>query len=181
MKIQKVLIVNAKEIDEKKLSLSLISSGSDGWKRNFEDMVTNEKWIEYRMEPEYHGGGYPMLVKQPEPDTNELIQIALESENLDEIAGASIFLYTNEENDNIDFREQLIDAVEKFFENKKAELSDFDRNKLNIIIYDSNLYDSTNRRNILGKYFAEIEKDYQYFKGVSERAKRILNEIKRSH
>jgi hypothetical protein len=173
-------IVNSKEIDEKKQSLSLISSGSDGWQRKFEDMTTNEKWIEYRIESEYHGGGYPILVKQPEPDTNELIQIALESENLDEITAASIFLYTNEESYNFDFREQLIDAVEKFFESKKRELSDFDRNKLNIIIYESKLFDSTNRRNILGKYFAEIEEDYLYFKGISERAKRILNEIKRS-
>lgn len=175
---EKYFIVGRKDIDEKKRSLSLTSTESDGGEQHFEDPNTHEKWIEYRIEPEYHGGGYPMLVKQPEPTTSELVKIAMDSDNLEEVAGASVFLYTNEKYDKVDFREELMNGIEDYFQRKQVDLTEFEKRKMNTIIYESNLYDSTNRRNTLGKHFSEVEKDYQYFKRISERAKRILDQTK---
>lgn len=171
-------IVNKSKIEEKRKLLTQTSTSSDGWKINYIDEENNENWIEYGIHPEYHGGGYPILVKQPEPNTDELITIAIQSNNLDQIAGVAVFLYTNEKYDKIEFRDKLIESIEDFFNRKKDNLTEFDKKKLNTMIYDSSLYDPSNRRPILGKKQEEIEIDFQFFKKISERAKRILSKLK---
>jgi len=154
---------------------------SDSWKIKYKDESNDDKWIEYRVNPEYHGGGYPILVKIPEPNKSELIKIAIESEQLDEIAGAALFLFWNERDNKTEFRDELIQEVEKLYKKLtiSEELTEFNKSKIRTIIYESNLYDSTNLRPIIGKKFAEIEKDHQYFKSIAERAKRILDESKK--
>jgi hypothetical protein len=174
-------IVNREKIEVKRKTLQQTSVNSDGWEIHYIDKTNNEKWIEYRMEPEYHGGGYPILVKEPVPNTEQLMEIALESNNLDEIAGASVFIYTNEEYDKIEFRNDLVEKIEKFYRQRIGKLTEFDIKKIKTIIYETSLSDSTNRKSTMGKHYTQIEEDHEYYKQNAERVKRILNEIKRSH
>jgi hypothetical protein len=53
-------------------------------------------------------------------------------------------------------------------------LTDFDKERLKTIIYKSELYDATNRRDIIGKHFTEIEADAKYYATISQQAKAIL-------
>ena len=172
-------IVNKDKIKEKRKSLTQTSVEDDGWEIHYVDQYTNEEWIEYQMEPEYHGGEYPMLVKQPLPKTNDLIEIALGSNSLDEIAGVSVFIFTNEQYDKTEFRDKLIDAIEGFYEKENGELTEFDTKKLETVIYETSLSDSTNRKPIMGKHYTEIEQDHKYYLEIAGRAKKILNQIKR--
>ena len=56
----------------------------------------------------------------------------------------------------------------------------FEKERLNIIIYESSLYDKTNLRPIVGKHYTEIEKDADYYRTISEKAKTILDLIKKT-
>jgi hypothetical protein len=58
-----------------------------------------------------------------------------------------------------------------------SNLTDFEKNRLKIIIYESDLYDATNRRNIVGKHFTEIESDADYYRTAAQKAKSILESI----
>lgn len=174
-------IVNREIIEAKRKTLQQSSVESDGWEIHYIDQSTHEKWIEYRMEPEYHGGGYPIFVKLPLPNTEQLIEIAMESNSLDEIAGASVFIYTNEEYDEVEFRNDLATKLEEYYQQRIDRLTEFDIKKIETIIYETSLSNGTNRKPTMGKHFSEIEKDYEYYKNNAERAKRILTEIKRSH
>lgn len=58
-----------------------------------------------------------------------------------------------------------------------SNLADFEKERLKIIIYESDLYDATNRRDILGKHFTEIQSDADYYKTTADKAKGILAKI----
>jgi len=88
-----------------------------------------------------------------------------------DIIGASLELSEREKINKDDFRSKLLD---KLLQVDTSNLSDFEKERLKIIIYESALYDATNRRNIVGKHFTEIEKDADYFRTISEKAKTIL-------
>jgi len=94
------------------------------------------------------------------------------------IAGASIFLYSNEEYDKIDFRQKLIIELEKFCDQKNYVFNAFDMKRLKTIIYETSLYDPTNRRPVKSKHYTEIDEDSNYYSDISKRAKRILKYIK---
>lgn len=132
------------------------------------------------MEPEYYGGSYQLLIKQPLPKTNELIDIALCSTDPNEIAAACVFLYTGEQMESIDFRESQITRLEEYYSSIKLNLTAFETKRIETIINESELTDSTNKKPILGKHYTEIEKDYQHYKDIAQRAKQILTQIKYS-
>ncbi|MBX9782894.1 MAG: hypothetical protein K2X48_06360, partial [Chitinophagaceae bacterium] len=60
-----------------------------------------------------------------------------------------------------------------------SNLSDFEKERLKIIIYESDLYDATNRRDIVGKHFTEIQNDADYFRTNAQKAKDILADIQK--
>ncbi|WP_339918481.1 Imm27 family immunity protein [Yeosuana marina] len=151
-----------------------IESDSNTWGTFYLCPKTNENWQKIYVETEYHGGGHPVLFKLPDPRKLDLINIALNSEDLDEIASASALLLVNEKELKEEFREDLINAIEN-----KVSQKDFIWNKLNSekiksIISETQLFDKTNRRPILGKKNIEIEKDFEFYKDISERAKKII-------
>lgn len=59
------------------------------------------------------------------------------------------------------------------------KLPDFEKERLKVIIYETEIYDATNRRNIVGKHWTEIQMDAEYFQNISKKAKEILNELKK--
>lgn len=138
---------------------------------------TKEKWQKIYVETEYHGGGHPVLFTLPDPRKMDLIQIVLNSEDLDEITTASALLVVNEKELKDQFREELITEIENKINQKNFQWNKLNSKKIKSIISETQLFDKTNRRPILGKKNIEIEKDFEFYKDISERAKKIITTV----
>jgi hypothetical protein len=114
------------------------------------------------------------LKRLPEPSTEELIDIALTSSDRNDIIGASLELSERERYNKVDFREQLLNRLLK---TDTSNLDEFEKERFRLVIYESDLYDPTNRRNIVGKHYSEIQMDADYYGTISEKAKKLLNRI----
>ena len=159
-----------------KLTAGFIKTETDSntWGTLYLCPKTNEKWQKIYVETEYHGGGHPVLLKLPDPRKLDLINIALNSEDLDKIASASALLMVNEKELKEEFREELIIAIEHKIDKKDFQWNKLNSEKIKSIISETQLFDKTNRRQILGKKNIEIEKDFEFYKDISERAKKII-------
>ncbi|MEO6722634.1 MAG: Imm27 family immunity protein [Ferruginibacter sp.] len=169
-------ICNQKDIQSKLKSLNKTKTSDDGWTIFYADIETQENWILTQHESEYHGGGISILKRLPQPTIEELIDIAITSQDKNNITGASFELSEREIYNNENFRENLISKLLNF---DIPNSSEFDKERLKIVIYESGLYDQTNRRDIVGKHFTEIEKDADYYQNISIKAKNILSQIKK--
>lgn len=167
-------ICNPDDVDYKLQCLTKTGTSVEGWTEYFLDENTNENWLLTRYDSEYHGGGIPVLKKLPEPTIDKLINIAMTSFDINNIIGASIELSEREKNKKEDFRDNLLNCLLKI---DTSNLTDFEKERLKIIIYESDLYDTTNRRNIVGKHFTEIQNDADYYKTIANKAKHILDKI----
>jgi len=176
MKNSKSFIVDKEELECKKASLKEISFDNETFTTDYVDESDGSEWKEYQVNSEYFEEGIPILIKIPEPDQKELIQMALSGETHEEIAAASIFLFCNERDKNQEFREDLLSELEQFATRLKesGENTMNNKNKLKIIIYESCLYDGANIRPVLHKHYSEVNKDFQFFQGIAERSKEIL-------
>jgi hypothetical protein len=167
-------ICNREAIDIKLTSLVETGISEDGWISFYTDGHTKEQWELTSYHSEYHGGGIPVLKKLPHPSISHLIKIALTSKDVNDVAGASLELCEREKYNNENFREELLEKLQLI---EIAELSDLEKGRLKTIIYDSELFDPTNRREIVGKHWKEINQDGEFYKSVSEKAKKILTKI----
>ena len=158
------LISDLKLIDELNKQFELISEDKVNWTKIYLDKANNQKWFSYYVDCYLQGGGYNIFSKLPIPTTEKLIEIALNSEFDDEVFACCRTLTEKEQEE--EFREILINSLEL--------QSDQERKKK--IIEFTGLLSELNKREILGKSMKEIEIDAHYFKSISERAKRILNE-----
>ena len=176
MKNADIFIVDKEDLESKRSELKEVSFDNETFTTNYIDEKDNSEWKEYQVNSEYFEEGIPILVKLPEPDQKELIEMALSGESHEEIAAASIFLFCNERDKEQEFRVDLLEALEKHALNLKevGENSVNNKNKLKIIIYESCLYDGFNIKPIVGKHYTEVEKDFQFYKGIAERSKVIL-------
>ena len=121
---------------------------------------------------EYQGGGLSVLKRLPEAMTIEaLIDIAMTSNDENDIIGASLELSEREKNANQQFRNKLLDRLLII---DISTLTDFEKERIRMIIYESELYDPTNRCNIIGKSHFEIQEDASYYRMISEKAKEVL-------
>jgi len=167
-------ICNEEEIKTKLKTLIKTGVSIDGWTDYYVDNNSNEVWHLTRYDSEYHGGGVPVLKRIPEPTIEELIDIAMNSTDSNDIIGASLELYERERYNKEDFRDKLLNRMLKV---DTTSLTPFEKKRLKIIIYESDLYDATNRRDILGKHFTEIQSDAEYYRAISQKAMSILNKI----
>jgi len=144
---------------------------SSGWQCElFIDKTTNQKWEKYLFElfdADDDGIG---LRRYPYPSIEEIIRVALTSKYFDEIDGASGLLL-NMEYDKIEFRDMLLSEIEK-------NINDINEDRFEIIYNRAELYDTLNKREILGKHYTEIEKDAEHFKELMTKAERLRQRIK---
>jgi hypothetical protein len=169
-------ICNQDEVDSKLQTLTQTGSSDDGWTHHYVDRDTNEQWILTRYHSENQGGGIPVLKRLPELTIDELIDIALTSCDKNDIIGASIELSERERTKKDDFRNKL---VERLMMVDTSKLDRFEKQRLKIIIQESDLYDATNRREIVGKHYSEIQQDADYYSTVAQKATEILAEIEK--
>ena len=157
------LIADRKLIQELENQFELIENNSVKWTKTYLDTETESKWLCFYVDTEYHGGGSPVFGKLPFPDTNELIKIAMTSEYEDEVFAACKTLTEKEKNGNCDFREMLVD--------KLVMLKD--KNRRIKIIELTALDFAYNRQVTTRKTFDQIESDFNHYKEIAEKAKRL--------
>lgn len=168
-------ICNQEAINTKLKSLQKTNVSEDGWTSYYINEHATEEWELTTYESEYHGGGIPILKKQPNLPISQLIEIALTSKDMNDITGAAIELSEREKYNDEIFRTELLERLQLI---DIVELSDFEKERLKTIIYDSHLYDPTNKKEIVGKHWTEIKKDAEFYSSISEKAKQILNNLK---
>jgi hypothetical protein len=69
----------------------------------------------------------------------------------------------------------LLQVLEEIFQKNKTDHSEFE--KIRLCIYETSLYDPTNRDKIVGKTYTEINKDAKFYREVSDRARKLLDAI----
>jgi hypothetical protein len=127
-----------------------------------------QHWKKYEFE--VAGNDAYGLRKHPYPNTAEIIEIALNSEFMDEVDGACALLHHLEWTERLEFREKLLDKIER---NQKG----MDLNRFNIIFDRTGLSDNSNKRDVRGKTVEEVEADYQYFTELTNRAIKLKGKI----
>lgn len=167
-------ICEPEHIKLKLKTLKKTGTTDDGWTDNYIDPKDETQWLLSRYTSEYNDNDVEILKKVPVLTIDELIDIALTSNNINEIIGASIDLLSRENYFKDEFREKLIIKIEKYI---ISTLSAFDLDRLKIIIYETRIYDETNEREIVSKTYQDIQKDAAFFKEIANKAKHILSEI----
>lgn len=94
--------------------------------------------------------------------------------DLNDSIGASMELLEREKLRNEDFRVMLLN---KLLQPDISLLTDFEKERIRVIIYESELFDATNRRKITGKHFTEIKNDADYYKTIAQKANEILTRL----
>ena len=159
--------------DDFKKGLTEIEKLDGGWTKIYLDEKTGDKWIEYVIDPD-RGYFWNLMNISPKPNTDELIKIAFESEFEDEIHASSVRLFLDEQENGLEFRQKLIDKISEFDLNN---LNSKDKNRIETIIQSAHLNSEFNYRQTLGKHVSEINKDWNFFKQISEKSKQILEKI----
>lgn len=167
-------ICNQDEVERKLKTLIMSGTSSDGLIHYYLEKPTNQEWHLIRYDSEYHGGVVPVLKRLPEPSIEQLINIAITSDDINDIIGASFELSEREKITKENFRDRLLSHLLLFDTN---ELSTFEKERIKLIIYESNLYDETNLKDIVGKNFSEIQNDANYYQAIATKAKNILSKI----
>jgi hypothetical protein len=167
--MSKFYITEKSEIISKLATLSQVSISEDGWIHYYCDEKNDEEWklTSYRTGT---GAEHLILKKLPEPTIEEAINIALNSRNSNDIAGAIFDLLTREKNQQVDFRLLLLQKLKSYLKEDPA----FDSERVKLIIQQCELTEARNRRTIIGKHFTEVEKDAAYFYTIAQEAKSIL-------
>lgn len=167
-------ICNPKNVHSKLQSLTKTGTSVEGWTDYFIDKKTNENWLLTQYNSEYQGGGITVLKRLPEQTIEELINIAMTSLDTNNVIGASLELSERERHRKEDFRLELLNHLLQI---DTSNLSDFEKERIKIIVYESDLYDATNRRDIVGKHYTEIQNDAEYYRAIAEKAKAILTKV----
>lgn len=173
--MQQYFICGQDQIESRVNGLTQTGASEDGWSVFYKDDIDQERWVLTTYHSEYHGGGVPVLQRLPLPTISELIEIAMTSAHKDDIIGASCELYEREGKGE-NFRSELVGQLLQL---EISGLSSFEMERIRLIIYNSQLYDATNRRGIVGRRIEEIQNDFEYFKSNAEKAKGLLDLIGR--
>lgn len=153
--------------------LTLLDSSNYGWTEKYLDPSTGKHWLKYMIDRN-NGRYYNLMLISPKPTTEEMIDIAFSSPDHDEVQGAAHKLLIDEEDEKIDFRSAVIDRL------KQIDISHLDveeKKRIKTIILNGHLIDRTNKREIIGKHFSEIQKDVEFFNEVANKAEQILKQL----
>ena len=110
----------------------------------------------------------------PRPTTKEMIEIALTSDDHDEVEGAASRLLIEEEDEMKDFRPSLVERLQVI---DVTGLSNENRKRIKTIILNTDLADSQNKREVVEKSIGEVQADGDYFTSVGKFAENLLNQI----
>ena len=92
----------------------------------------------------------------------------------DEIHASSVRLFLDEKENGLEYRQKMIDKISEFDLNN---LNSKEKKRIETIIQSAQLNSEFNYRQTLGKHVSEINKDWNFFKQLAEKSKRILEKI----
>ena len=164
---------NQKTIEKLESKFERIDKTEFDWTTEYINPDDNSRWLKLRLRAEYHGGGYPVIMKKAEISTDSLIKTILTTKDIELISVGSALLEYFESYENIEFRTKLIESLENYYADQDKQNDEFEKQRLEAIIAHSTIYDDTNRREIVGKNDAEITADYEFFKGIAARAEKL--------
>lgn len=102
----------------------------------------------------------------------ELINIIINSNNIEEYVAASLSLYHRDFDSDIKNRQLLINEL------GRLAVSTENIYKIKLVIYETSLYDATNKEKIVGKNITQINSDAEVYLNISLKAKKILDSLK---
>ena len=137
------------------------------------DRVTGYEWLKYVYNNE-RGKRFNLVRSKPPLTTEQLIEIAFSSIYDDETFAASIRLSIEEGLEKKEYRQQLLSKIQ---EKTKTSLSHKEKVRIVTIIESSDLRNSTNQRNIVGKHYTEIDKDAELYGEMARQAELIYSKL----
>jgi hypothetical protein len=153
--------------------LTLVDSSNYGWTEKYLDPATGKHWLKYMIDRD-NGRYFNLMLLTPKPTTEEMINIAFTSSDNDEVEGAVHRLFIDEEDEKIDFRPTVISRLKQI---NLSTLNTEDKKRIKTIILNGHLIERTNKRDVVGKHFSEIQKDVQFFNEVADDAEKILKQL----
>lgn len=171
----KFFICIPESIQNKLGELRKIGPAENDFTDLFIDDTDQSIWLLTRYETDFFEDGIDVLKRESGLSISQLIELAVTSSFVEEVIGASLELYDREAQNGDVFREELVHRLALL---DFTKLTDFDKKRIEIIIYESSIYDPLNRREIIGKSMVEIEEDAFFYRRISGAAKTILKAIK---
>ena len=148
--------------------LKLIESTNHGWSETYVDSV-GQQWLKYMVD-RADGRYYNLVFNSPRPTTEEMIEVALTSDDLDEIEGASHRLFFEEEVEQKEFKSRLVERLRNIV---LSGLSMADKKRLRTIIVNTHLRDKVSKKEQIGKSIIKVQVD----SGIGLFAEKLLNQI----
>ncbi len=140
-----------------------------GWATKYIDNSTGHQWLKYVVDD--RGFFVNLIFISPPPTTDQLIEIAFNSNYSDEVSAAATRLNIEEQSDKKEYRQKLIDKLKTI---DISKLDTVEKERIKTIILAAQLTDRVNKREIVGKHFSEIQLDATFFNIVADIADRIL-------
>lgn len=156
-------------VDDFTKTLTQTETLDGGWATKYIDKSTEHQWLKYVVDE--RGFFVNLIFISPSPTTDQLIEIALNTKYVDEISAASTRLNIEEQSDKKEYRQKLIDKLRII---DVSKLDTTEKERIKTIILASQLTDRTNKREIVGKHFSEIQVDADFFNSVADTAENIL-------
>jgi hypothetical protein len=150
----------------------LMETAQGGYAAVYKDPLTRSFWLKYYATAAAQGGGYLTLMRLPAPGTKKLIDIAIGTVYEDEAVAAVLRLLDEEAIEKKDFRQLLIEKLEQ-----AVEAAAIQADRVFKIIKFANLTDPMNMREVVGKTPVQVQQEAAYFKGIAERAARLLKQL----
>ena len=126
LKMKRVLIGTNSLVDEFTKKLKVLRKIDDGWSIIYKDGDTKEEWLEYVVDPE-RGYYRNLMLITPKPTTSELIKIAFESNNDDEIYAAAKRLEIESPKKESKFRLEILNRIKQY---DLKNISDRDKERI---------------------------------------------------
>jgi hypothetical protein len=160
------IIASKQLISQTLAGLRSLGTGADGWSTRFVDPASGEHWVQILLGADHHGGGHPILVKEPTPTVPELLQLAATSEDRAETSASACLLAETDTHGA--YKDRLVMIAED-----AANTGDQDRAAL--LVGWGRLTDETNLRPTRGKTPPEVSADHNHFMAIAARAKSLLH------
>lgn len=156
-------------VDEFTKSLTQVETLDGGWATKYIDNSTGHQWLKYVVDD--RGFFVNLIFISPPPTTDQLIEIALNTNYIDEISAAAIRLNFEEQSDKKEYRQKLVDRLNLI---DISKIDTAEKERIKTIILAAQLTDRVNKREIVGKHISEIQVDANFFNSIADTAENIL-------
>jgi hypothetical protein len=168
-----LFIVDEKNIEEALNKLTMVENIEENHTQLFQD-ESGQNWQLTKYWIEGLDKNISVLFFMNYVNFNSLYNLMVVSNDVNEIAIISALIYHRKFDNNDKNRVTLLNYLESIYDKSES-----DNKKIELIIYETELSDSTNRRSVIGKNYQEVKDDYKYYDGIAVRARKLLSKKSR--